>query len=109
MITWQHCSLLQIVPGFDPIKIAPQNQHFIVLGQRLNSGEHHTAMTIEERKALLDSCREGDLEAVWHLLEAGGDIHARDDEFSTCLHFASLEGNAALVRLLIERSACETM
>jgi potassium channel len=65
-----------------------------------------TMTTTKERNTLLDSCKKGDLEEVWRLLEAGGDIHARDADFSTCLHFAaSREGQDDLIRLLIERGA----
>lgn len=63
-------------------------------------------MTTDERNAFLGSCKQGDLEKVWRLLKAGGDIHARDDDFSTCLHFAaSREGHDDLIRLLIEMGA----
>jgi ankyrin repeat protein len=65
-------------------------------------------MINERNNALLDSCRQGDLEKVWRLLEeadydGGVSIHARDDaEHSTCLHFASQYGHDDLIRLLIE-------
>jgi ankyrin repeat protein len=68
---------------------------------------HHTMMD-ERSHVLLDSCRKGDLEKVWHLLEeADGEvsIHARDEEYSTCLHSASQNGHDDLIRVLVANGA----
>jgi ankyrin repeat protein len=49
--------------------------------------------------------RQGDLEQVRHLLEAGADINARDRYGQTALMNAAQIGQVELVRLLIERGA----
>ena len=49
--------------------------------------------------------RDGDLAGVQAYLDAGVDINARDENGSTPLHWAALEGHKDIVELLINRGA----
>ena len=55
--------------------------------------------------ALMASVRAGDVERVRALLDAGADLHARDEHEWTALCWASGAGHAAIVRVLLERGA----
>lgn len=56
-------------------------------------------------KAWQAATRQGDIEQVRQLLEAGTDINARDRYGQTALMNAAREGQVELVRLLVERGA----
>jgi ankyrin repeat protein len=56
-------------------------------------------------KAWQEATRQGDIEQVHHLLEAGADINAKDGYGQTALMNAARDGHLELVRLLVERGA----
>lgn len=56
-------------------------------------------------KAWQAATRQGDVEQVRHLLEAGADINARDRYGQTALMNAARRGQVELVRLLVEQGA----
>merc|ERR1719315_110695 len=54
---------------------------------------------------LIDAAKQGDTEAVTKLLNAGEDIHQRNDAGETALHQASKEGRLEVARILLARGA----
>jgi ankyrin repeat protein len=57
-----------------------------------------------EADGLIQAARAKDLEEARRRLAAGADVHARDDNGSTALHFAAC-GMPALIKLLCENGA----
>ena len=60
------------------------------------------------RTPLHNASRDGDLDEVRRLLEAGADIEARDNEGETPLHDACWNGHLEIARLLLDRGADAT-
>ena len=56
-------------------------------------------------KELLNKVKEGDLDAVRHLLEAGENVHEADVYGRTALMWAAEKGHAAVVSLLLGQGA----
>lgn len=56
-------------------------------------------------KAWQEATRQGDIQQVGELLDAGANINARDQYGQTALMTAAHDGHVELVRLLVERGA----
>lgn len=57
-------------------------------------------------KELIEACREGNIEEVKLLIEAGADVNAVDDfRFSPSLMWASYYGHTGIAKLLIDAGA----
>ena len=59
----------------------------------------------EDAPELLVAASKGDEKAVVELLEAGADIHAKDDQGLTPLQLAWAHGHEGVARLLTQRGA----
>ena len=56
-------------------------------------------------ETFFQSVESGDFAEVKRLIEAGADVNAQENDGSTALMWASLEGHAGITRLLIEAGA----
>lgn len=56
----------------------------------------------EASRELIDAVHQGDVKAVRAALEAGGDVHTRDEKGASPLRIATSKGNAEIVQLLLE-------
>lgn len=54
---------------------------------------------------VIDAARNGDLDALRRVLDAGGDIHERDEHGWTPLNWAAGKGDPRIIRFLLERGA----
>jgi ankyrin repeat protein len=68
-------------------------------------GQSHTKNNAKRNKKLLDASRDGHLNSVKKLLEAGADVNAKDDYGDTALIGASKNGHTQIVKELIKEGA----
>ena len=62
-------------------------------------------LPLEDRRRLADAAERGDSRTVQRMLVAGWPVDAPGNDGATALHFAAWQGDAGLVRALIERGA----
>jgi len=92
--------------GVTPLGLAVANGNPAMVDLLLNSGANPNTREHSGESLLMTAAAVGVLEAVISLVEAGADIHARDEHFGqTALMFASREGHYPVVRFLVGQGA----
>lgn len=92
--------------GVTPLGLAVTNGNPTMVDLLLQSGANPNTREHSGESLLMTAAAVGVLDTVISLVEAGADIHARDEHFGqTALMFASREGHFSVVRFLVERGA----
>jgi len=69
------------------------------------AGTTHAAWFQSTNKNLIDPVKEGRLEAVQEMLEAGADVDTRDEHGSTALMWAAVYGHLEIAEVLLDKGA----
>src|SRR6185369_9517384 len=75
---------------------------FLLLALPLAGCSHRPQV---DDRALINAAKGGDMKALTSLLDAGGNVEARNESGRTLVALAALRGNTAVVKLLLDRKA----
>ncbi|GFY39880.1 KN motif and ankyrin repeat domain-containing protein 1 [Trichonephila inaurata madagascariensis] len=100
-----------LVLGHSPLMICsisqPQNDHdWNVVQNAMNLGNVNDASKSSKQTPLMSAASKGYVKMVRLLLEAGADPNQQDDDGSTALMYAAVQGHEACVCLLLEHPKC---
>ena len=92
----------------EPLHQAAASNDVALFQHPLENGADVTATNAANQTALHVACRtpEITLSIVNDMVDMGCDLGLKDDEGSTCMHYACASGNVGLVSILLKSPAC---